>query len=156
MDISKASNFERFVFDLLDGDGARVASLWKMVQAHGEFDLGGTREFHRAESWGFRSGSSSHAQRIAAIRQWRDRAGVLVDTHTADGLVVAQQHREAGVPMICMETAKPAKFAEAIREAIGEEPLPPPAYRGLESMVQRYTLMPADVRLLKRFIAART
>ena len=156
MDISKASNFERFIFDLLDGDGARVASLWQMVQLHGEFDLGGTREFHRAESWGFRSGSSSHAQRIATIRHWRDKAGVLVDTHTADGLAVAQQHREAGVPMICMETAQPAKFAEAIREAIGEEPLPPPAYRALASLVQRYTLMPADLRMLKRFIAART
>ncbi len=156
MDISKASNFERFIFDLLDGDGARVASLWQMVQLHGEFDLGGTREFHRAESWGFRSGSSSHAQRIATIRHWREKAGVLVDTHTADGLTIAQQHREAGVPMICMETAQPAKFAEAIREAIGEEPLPPPAYRGLASQVQRYTLMPADLRMLKRFIAART
>jgi threonine synthase len=156
MDISKASNFERFVFDLLDRDGGRVASLWQMVQTHGEFDLGGTREFHRAESWGFRSGSSSHAQRLATIRHWRDQAGIVVDTHTADGLTVAQQFREAGVPMICMETALPAKFAESIREAIGEEPLPPPAYRGLESLVQRYTLMPADVRMLKRFIAART
>ena len=156
MDISKASNFERFVFDLLDRDGARVASLWQMVQAHGEFDLGGTREFHRIDSFGFRSGSSSHAQRIATIRHWRDKAGLLVDTHTADGLAVAQQHREPGVPMICLETAQPAKFAEAIREAIGEEPLPPPAYRGLESMVQRYTLMPADLQMLKRFIAART
>jgi len=156
MDISKASNFERFVFDLLERDGGRVASLWQMVQAHGEFDLGGTREFHRIESFGFRSGSSSHAQRIATIRHWRDKAGVLVDTHTADGLAVAQAHREPGVPMICMETAQPAKFAEAIREAIGEEPLPPPAYRGLESMVQRYALIPADVQLLKRFIAART
>jgi len=156
MDISKASNFERFVFDLLERDGARVASLWQMVRAHGEFDLGGTREFHRIESFGFRSGSSSHAQRIATIRQWRDKAGVLVDTHTADGLAVAQAHREPEVPMICMETAQPAKFAEAIREAIGEEPLPPPAYRRLESMVQRYTLMPADLQMLKRFIAART
>jgi threonine synthase len=156
MDISKASNFERFIFDLLDRDGARVASLWQMVRLHGEFDLGGTREFHRAESWGFRSGSSSHAQRIATIRHWRDEAGVLVDTHTADGLAIAQQHREAGVPMICMETAQPAKFAEAIREAIGEEPLPPPAYRALASLVQRYTLMPADLRMLKRFIAAHT
>jgi threonine synthase len=156
MDISKASNFERFVFDLLDRDGDRVASLWQMVRAHGEFDLGGTREFHRAASWGFRSGSSTHAGRIATIRHWRDTAGLVVDTHTADGLAVAQQYREPGVPMICMETAQPAKFAEAIREAIGEEPLPPPAYRGLESMVQRYTLMPADLRMLKRFIAART
>ena len=81
---------------------------------------------------------------------------MLVDTHTADGLVVAQAHREPGVPMICMETAQPAKFAETIREAIGEEPSPPAAYRGLESRVQRYTLMPADLRMLKRYIAART
>ncbi|MEO6269537.1 MAG: threonine synthase [Lautropia sp.] len=156
MDISKASNFERFVFDLLDRDGSRVASLWEMVQAHGEFDLGGTREFHRAAAWGFRSGSSSHAQRIGAIRHWRDKASLVVDTHTADGLVVAQAFRQPGVPMICMETAQPAKFAETIKEALGEEPPPPPAFRGLECLVQRYTLMPADLRMLKRFVAART
>ncbi len=156
MDISKASNFERFVFDLLDRDAGRVASLWEMIAAHGEFDLGGTREFHRAGAWGFRSGSSSHAERIATIRHWRDRSGMVVDTHTADGLTVAQRFREPGVPMICLETAQPAKFAETIREAIGEEPTPPAAYRGLESRVQRYALMPADVRLLKRYIAART
>jgi threonine synthase len=156
MDISKASNFERFVFDLLDRDTSRVASLWQMVKSYGEFDLGGTREFHRAQAWGFRSGSSSHAERIATIRHWRDKAGIVVDTHTADGLAVSGQYREAGVPMICMDTAQPVKFAESIREAIGEEPPPPPAYRNLESMVQRYTLMPPDVRMLKRFIAART
>ena len=156
MDISKASNFERFVFDLLDRDGERIASMWQMVQAHGEFDLGGTREFHRAQAWGFRSGSSTHAQRIATIRHWRDRRSVLVDTHTADGLTVAQQYREPGLAMVCLETAQPAKFAQAIREAIGEEPQPPSAYRGLESRVQRYTLMPADLKMLKRFIIART
>ena len=121
-----------------------------------EFDLGGTREFHRAGSWGFRSGSSTHADRIATIRHWRDRAGVLVDTHTADGLTVAQRFRDPGVPMICLETALPVKFAEAIREAVGEEPAPPDGYRERESRVQRYALMPADVRLLKRYIAART
>ncbi len=156
MDISKASNFERFVFDLLDRDADRVASLWQMIAAHGEFDLGGTREFHRAGAWGFRSGSSTHAERIATIRHWRDRVGLVVDTHTADGLTVAQRYREPGMPMVCLETAQPAKFAEAIREAIGEEPSPPAAYRGLESRVQRYTLMPADAGLLKRYIAART
>lgn len=156
MDISRASNFERFVFDLLDHDGARVASLWEMLRTHGEFDLGGTREFHRAAAWGFRSGASTHAQRIAAIRHWRQRSSVLVDTHTADGLVVAQAHREVGVPMICLETAQPAKFAETIREAIGEEPSTPAGFHGLESLVQRYTLMPADLRMLKQYIAART
>jgi threonine synthase len=79
-----------------------------------------------------------------------------VDTHTADGLTVAQRFREPGVAMICLETAQPAKFAEAIREATGAEPAPPAAYRGLESRVQRFALMPADARLVKRYIAART
>ena len=156
MDISKASNFERFVYDLLDRDAARVASLWQQVERHGEFDLGGTREFHRAGAWGFCSGSSSHAQRLQTIRGWRRRTGVLIDTHTADGVTVAERFREPGIPMICLETAQPAKFADAIREAIGEEPLPPPAYRGLESKVQRFTQMPVDLRMLKRYIAART
>ena len=156
MDISKASNFERFVYDLLDRDAARVASLWQQVERHGEFDLGGTREFHRAGTWGFCSGSSSHLQRLQTIRDWRRRTGVLIDTHTADGVTVAQRFREPGIPMICLETAQPAKFADAIREAIGEEPLPPPAYRGLESKVQRFTQMPVDLRMLKRYIAART
>jgi len=155
MDISKASNFERLVYDLLGGDGGRVAALWRDVEAKGEFDLAGTPEFARASEFGFVSGCSTHADRLATIRAAHAKYGVTVDTHTADGLFVAERWREAGVPMVCLETALPVKFADTIREALGHDPGRPPAYEGIEDRAQRFTLMPADVGLLKRYIAER-
>ncbi len=155
MDISKASNFERFVFDLLGRDPDRLSSLWLRLANEGSFDLAGSADFASIGRFGFASGTSRHADRIATIRRVHERYGVVVDTHTADGLHVAQSHRVAGVPMICLETAQPVKFAAAIREALGEEPPRPSAIVGLEERAQRFTRMPADVRLLKRFIAER-
>ena len=155
MDISKASNFERFVYDLLGADGQRVDGLWRELAAKGEFDLAGSPEFARMADFGFASGRSTHADRLATIRGAHSRFGVTVDTHTADGLFVAERWREAGVPMVCLETAQPVKFADTIREALGHEPGRPPAYEGIESRGQRFTLMPADVRLLKRYVAER-
>ena len=155
MDISKASNFERFVFDLLGRDGARVAGLWRDLDARGEFDLAGTPEFARISEYGFVSGRSTHADRLATIRAARQKYGVTVDPHTADGLFVAEPWREAGVKMVCLETALPVKFSETIQEALGHEPERPAAYEGIELLGQRFTLMPADVVELKRYIAAR-
>ncbi|MEN9314142.1 MAG: hypothetical protein RIS35_535 [Pseudomonadota bacterium] len=155
MDISKASNFERFVYDLLHGDGARVASLWRDLDARGEFDLAGTPEFARIGDFGFASGRSTHANRLATIRATDAKYGVTVDTHTADGLFVAERYREAGVKMICLETALPVKFAETIREALGRDPERPAAFEGIEDHGQRFTLMPADVLELKRYVASR-
>ncbi len=155
MDISKASNFERLVYDLLGADGARVAGLWRDLERTGEFDLAGTAEFARAAQFGFVSGRSTHADRLATIRAAHAKYGVTVDTHTADGLFVAERWREAGVPMVCLETALPVKFSDTIREALGREPGRPAAYEGIESRGQRFTLMPPDVRLLKRYIAER-
>ena len=87
---------------------------------------------------------------------WYRRAGVLFDPHTADGVAIAQHHRDPGVPMICLETALPAKFAAAIEAAIGMSPLIPAALADLPTRVQRYTVMPNDVGLLKRHIASAT
>ncbi len=155
MDISKASNFERFVWDLVGQDGARTAALWREIDTRGAFDLGGTAEFARIAGFGFVSGASHHALRLQTIRETDAKHGLVVDTHTADGLAVAQRWREPGVPMICLETALPAKFADTIREALGREPGRPAAYEGIEAHAQRYARMPADVGLLKRYIAER-
>ncbi|MCO5120893.1 MAG: threonine synthase [Burkholderiaceae bacterium] len=154
MDISKASNFERFVFDLLGRDPGRLAPLWERLALEGGFDIGGTDAFAAIAGFGFASGRSTHADRMRTIRDLRERCGMLVDTHTADGLFVAQGYREEGVPMICLETALPAKFADAIREATGVDPEPPAGFAGLEQRVQRYVRMPADVAMLKNYIAA--
>ncbi|MDO5102302.1 MAG: threonine synthase [Lautropia sp.] len=156
MDISKASNFERFIFDLLGGDADRVRALWQQLDREGQFDLSTAPEFARVAALGFRSGASTHADRMATIRHWYQAKGVIVDTHTADGLKVAEAHREPGVPMICLETALPAKFADSIEEAIGRRPDPLPGYERLEEQVQRHTRMPVDLGMLKAYIAART
>ena len=152
MDISKASNFERFVFDLLGRNGARVKDLFGAGLARdGGFTLSAA-EFAPAAGFGFVSGRSTHADRLATIRRtWEDH-GVLVDTHTADGLKVALEHRQPGVPLLVLETALPAKFAATIREATGVDPEPPAALRGIETLPRRFTVMPPDAAQVKRFI----
>ena len=155
MDISKASNFERFIYDLVGRDGGRVASLWRDLDARGEFDLGGSPEFAGIGRYGFASGRSTHANRLETIKRIAAQHRVIVDTHTADGLFVATQWREPGVPMICLETALPAKFADTIRDALGRDAPRPAGFEGLEARAQRFALMPADVAMLKQFIAAR-
>ena len=155
MDISKASNFERFIYDLVGRDGARVAALWQDVDRRGEFDLGGSAEFSGIDRYGFASGRSTHANRLDTIRNVYANHGVVIDTHTADGVYVAAKWREPGVPMICLETALPAKFADTIREALRRDAPRPPGFEGIEAKAQRFALMPADVPMLKQYIAAR-
>ena len=152
MDISKASNFERFVFDLLGRDAARTRELFQHeVEQRGAFTLSAP-EFERLKDFGFVSGSSTHADRLATIRNTWQRFGVMIDTHTADGLKVARQHAEPGVPMIVLETALPAKFAETIQEAIGREPDRPRALRGIEALPKRFKVMSVDVQAVKDYI----
>jgi threonine synthase len=152
MDISKASNFERFVFDLLSRNAARTAELFGPELARrGGFAL--TRdEFAAIGGFGFVSGRSTHADRLATIRQTWQAHGVLIDTHTADGLKVARQHMQPGVPMLVLETALPAKFAATIREAIGQDPELPPALRGIESLPRRFVVMPPDALRVQGYI----
>lgn len=155
MDISKASNFERFVFDLVGRDSALIRELWAKVDAGGSFDLSGTPHFARISAFGFVSGKSSHADRLATIRQTFERYGVMVDTHTADGLKVALELRSGDMPMIVLETALPAKFEETIVEALGRVPERPAALRGIENLPQRVEVMDVDVDAVKEFVVRR-
>ena len=156
MDISKASNFERFIFDLLGRDGAKVAGLFGPdLTTTGRFDLGGNPAFAQAATrYGFLSGSSTHADRLATIRDTWQRHGVMIDTHTADGLKVARQHLAGGVPMIVLETALPIKFAATIVEALGLAPQCPAGLEGIEALPRRVVDMPADVQQIKAYIVA--
>jgi threonine synthase len=155
MDISKASNFERFVFDLLGRDGAKVRHLFgEQLARHGQFDLSAEPAFEQAaQRYGFASGKSSHADRVALIRDTYERFKLIIDTHTADGLKVARSHLRPGVPMIVLETALPIKFAGTIVEALGREPDRPARFEGIEQLPRRVTVMPADAQAVKGFIA---
>jgi threonine synthase len=154
MDISKASNFERYVFDVLGRDAGRLRGLWQQLDARGMFALDGRAERDAVAASGFVSGASSHRDRIETIRHVHSTYGVTIDTHTADGFKVGLEHREAGVPLVCLETALPAKFAEAIREALGHEPKRPPGFDGLEALPQRFTLVDADAEQVKQVVRA--
>lgn len=157
MDISKASNFERFIWDMVDQDGDKVAWLWQQIEEKGGFDLSGERAWERIEEdSGFVSGRSLHADRIETIRRVKKDYGVVIDPHTADGVRIGERHREARYPMICIETALPAKFESTIVEALGEPPERPPGFAGIEDLPQRCDVMGVDAEALKGYIAART
>jgi threonine synthase len=152
MDISKASNFERFVFDLVGRDARRTAELFgACIARDGGFSVA-PQEFARIAEFGFASGRSTHADRLVTIRDTWQRFGTMIDTHTADGLKVAREHRRDGVPMLVLETALPAKFAETIREALDIEPPRPAALQGIEALPKRVQVMPADAERVKAYI----
>jgi threonine synthase len=154
MDISKASNFERFIFDLVGRNPQAVRELWGELDARGAFDLGATPFWPKVQACDVVSGTSRHADRLATIRQVYEATGRIVDPHTADGIKVAREYCRRGEPMICLETAQPAKFAETIVEAIGRLPPRPAALDGLEQLPQRCEPMPIDLGRLKAYLAA--
>jgi threonine synthase len=155
MDISKASNFERFVFDLLGRDAALTKDLFgAQISKNGQFDLSGNPHFAEAATrYGFASGKSTHANRLATIQDVHKRFGEMIDTHTADGVKVAREHLKAGVPMIVLETALPIKFAATIVEALGQEPHRPAKFEGIEALPKRVQVMKADAAQIKAYIA---
>lgn len=156
MDISKASNFERFVFDLVGRDASKVRELWASVDAGGAFDIKQAGLFDKVAEYGFVSGSSNHASRMNTIRETEAKYGVVIDTHTADGLKVALEQRDVNMPMLVLETALPAKFEDAITEALGHAPERPAALEGIEALPQRFEVMNADVDAIKAYIVANT
>ena len=153
MDISKASNFERFVFDLVGRDPALIRELWGRIDAGGSFDLSGSAHFAALPKFGFVSGQSCHADRLATIRRTFERYGVTIDTHTADGVKVALAQRLPGRTTLVLETAQPAKFEETIVEALGRVPERPAAMIGIENLPQRVEVMDVSADAVKRYIA---
>ena len=145
MDISRASNFERYVFDLLERDGSRVKRL---------FTSGEELDLSLVPRRGFASGRSTHADRLATIRSMHAKYGVTIDPHTADGVKVGLANREPGVPLVCLETALPVKFAETIREALGRDPERPAGFARIEDLPQRFEVIAPDAGAVQRYIAA--
>jgi len=170
MDISKASNFERFVFDLVGRDGAKVREFWSKVDAPkvgnplsdkpdaelttgGAFDIKRTPYWQALSTFHFASGKSRHQDRLMTIRELWEEYGVMVDPHTADGIKVGMEQRRPSLPLICLETALPAKFADTMQEALGRQPERPETLVGIEDLPQRCEVMDADVAKLKAYIS---
>lgn len=155
MDISRASNFERFIFDALGRDAERTSEIFGEKVKTGGFDLSKDPVFAKlAETYGFASGKSTHADRVATIRDIYERLGVLIDPHTADGVKVAQSLSEdIKTPIICLETALPVKFAETINEAIGRDPETPERFADIMKAERHVLDLPNDVAAVKQYVA---
>jgi len=155
MDISKASNFERFIYDLVGREPKMVSDLWHQVETKGYFDLSESSFFERIKDYGFKSGSSTHEDRIKTIREVHNNHQLVVDTHTADGIKVAKEFINSNVPMICLETALPAKFEATVIEALGHKPDRPESHDGIEEKPKKYDVMQPSVESIKSYIQDR-
>ncbi len=159
MDISKASNFERFIFDLIGRDAARFKALFAKVESQGGFDLSGKAgsdgdEFKFVNQYGFLAGRSTHQDRLNTIRYAHEHYEIMIDPHTADGIKVARENMQPGIPMIVLETALPAKFNETIREALDKDADRPVGMHNIEDLPQRFDVMDVDVSAVKQYIAS--
>ncbi|MGN8025608.1 threonine synthase [Microbacterium sp. 22242] len=153
MDISKASNLERFIFELAGRDPQRVRSAWDELAAKGSFDF--TADLPRfAGEFGIVSGTSTHADRLATIRAVHGDSGTIIDPHTADGVHVAASFVEDGVPMLVLETAKPEKFGETITEALGVDLALSDELQELLAAPQRVVEIANDEAALRELIQA--
>jgi threonine synthase len=153
MDISKASNIERLFFDLYDRDPVQLSKVMTTFETTKFVDLSDKVDYLRHDM-GFFSDASTHDERLATMKQVYDSHGYIIDPHTAAAVKAAYQFRDnSGVPMICMETAKPTKFESAVSEAIGFIPERPKPFQGLEEKPQRFFDIDASVEALKRFIS---
>jgi threonine synthase len=153
MDISKASNLERFVFDLLERDSQKLKTLWKTIESGGEFTLDEKTIELMQKKYGFISSKSTHEDRIAAIGEVHSRYGLFIDTHTADAYTVAQKLRDRATKTVVMETALAAKFEENVKCATnGKRPPVPKHLENLANLPQRFVEIEPNLQVLMKII----
>jgi threonine synthase len=150
MDIQVSSNFERLLFELLGRDGAEVASRMERFREEGRIDLTDVVGPMREIFSGARISDDAVKKIIAATYK---RSDVVVDPHTAVGLgAAALLHHDTSVPIVCVATAHPAKFPDAVEDAIGERPELPEALADLLTREERCTRLPNDLEAIEAHI----
>ncbi len=149
MDIQISSNFERFLYYLADEQPEKLCSWMQTFQETGKLDIQGSAlKVAQAE---FGSVAVSEEETIAIIREYKDKYQYILDPHTAVGVRAAQQY-SAKNPVICLATAHPAKFAQAVKTATGEEPFLPPALSSLQKQESRCRVVAASVDAVRKEI----
>ncbi|MDR9393557.1 MAG: threonine synthase [Roseovarius sp.] len=152
MDIQVSSNFERALYYAYGQDGGAVAQVMDELKAGGFKVSQGALEALREA---FDSGRCDEEETRAAIRATHDRAGELLCPHSAVGVKVAEEQRRAGVPMITLATAHPAKFPAAVEEASGLHPPLPERMADLYERPERVSRLENDLSALETFIKQR-
>jgi len=153
MDISKASNFERFIYEVVGKDSERVKKLWEELSIKGCFKIKDKKTLDKIRESGIISGSSSHQNRLETIKNIYYKYNRIIDPHTADGIFVARNNLKPDVPMICLETAMPIKFSQTVHDSIGKKPVMPEKFENIESKKQKIKKINCNVELLKKYIS---
>ncbi|MBS9778114.1 MAG: threonine synthase [Gammaproteobacteria bacterium] len=157
MDIGKASNFERYIYNILENDADTLRGLWDKVASENYFELKNLRTEISAS--GFLAGKSSHKNRLDTIKEVFEKYHDYIDPHTADGVYVAKQLQETGELdgiTICLETALPAKFEATMNEALGHVPQRPIGYEGIEDCEKFVQVVKNDDKLVKKIVQENT
>jgi threonine synthase len=147
MDIQVASNFERYLFDRLGGDAAKLCGLMEQFGREGQLRVEGRDPL-------FVAGVGTTSATLATIKKYHEQFAYLLDPHTAVGVHVAEQFLDPEAPTICLATAHPAKFGAAILQATGQDLAHHPILDALADLPTRCTTLPADVAAVHDFIAA--
>jgi threonine synthase len=154
MDIQVSSNFERLLFESWNRDAARVAGAMEQFRKSGEYSVDKkTIDAIRTVFDGERLDDEG-TKRV--IREVHAATGKTIDPHTAVGIHAGHvKRRDKSVPLVCIATAHPAKFPDAVEAATGKRPALPPRLADLFSRPERLATLPNDVAKVKDFIRAR-
>ncbi|MBF0286589.1 MAG: threonine synthase [SAR324 cluster bacterium] len=151
MDIQISSNFERFLYYLSGEQAGQLCAWMETFQNTGQLDIqGAALKVAQSE---FSSVAVSEKETMSIIREYKAKYQYTLDPHTAVGVCAAHQHL-VKTPVICLATAHPAKFSQAVKTATGEEPVLPPALSSLNEKESRCRLVPANVDAVRREIVS--
>lgn len=153
MDIQVASNFERYLYFLLDRDADKVAEV--MAQFNTEKKMTFSAEQIARVHEEFAAAAISDDETIDTIRSFHQQTGYTLDPHTAVGVAVGQKVRSGDCPLVCLATAHPAKFGDAVKTAIGSDPVIPPAFADLTTRDKKVEQIKADVDLIKDYVSSK-
>ena len=151
MDIQVSSNFERLLFELYGRVGHRVAAMMAEFRATGTMTVGSEELASLDDRWS--AARLDDEQTKLVMKDVYERTGTLLDPHTAVGVGAAREvHRDSEVPMVCLATAHPAKFPDAVREATGVEPARPAVLADLFDRPERYDVLANDLAAVRSHI----
>jgi threonine synthase len=149
MDIQAASNFERYLYYLLDKNPTRTKEAMTDFAENGRLDLKNLGDQIKRD---FAASAVTEEEVEQTIRQFKEDNNYLLDPHTAVGVFAGLKHQQKNIPMICLATAHPAKFGEIVKKATGMEPPQPDILKGLFTLETRCERMPANADSIKAFI----
>ncbi|MDR9501482.1 MAG: threonine synthase [Desulfurivibrionaceae bacterium] len=150
MDIQVASNFERFLYYLYDEQSGLTREAMERFARSGRLDF--TEDEQRKVRENFLTLTVNQQQTRETIADFYKETGYVLDPHSAVGVKAGLHFVDDDVPMVCLATAHPAKFGEAVQQAIGREPDLPPAVADLEEKESRCQILDAEVAQIKAFI----